>query len=71
MKTMIKLTDFTFIFMGYGHYKVIYTSPKTNKIWANIVTDMTIIDATKNADNLKIKDLKVLITIKLCLKGFQ
>lgn len=56
--TNIKLTDFTFNFIGHGHYKVIYESPKTGKTWTNIITDMTIIDATKNADNLKIKDLK-------------
>ena len=55
MKT--EITDFTFEFSGYGHYKVTYTSPKTGKQWTKIISDMTIIDATKNEDNPKRVDL--------------
>lgn len=58
MKT--ELSDFTFTFAGYGHYKVIYTSPVTGKEWKITINDMTLIDATKNADHLKRKDLDIL-----------
>lgn len=49
--------DFRFEFIGYGHYRVAYTSPKTGKQWSNIITDMPLIDATKNAEEPKRKDL--------------
>lgn len=55
MKT--KLSDFRFVFAGYGHYKVTYTSPKTGKTHTAITSDMTLIDATKNADEPKQSDL--------------
>ena len=55
MKTTI--SNFTFNFIGYGHYKVTYTSPVTYKQWATIVNDMSIIDETKNAESPKLKDL--------------
>ena len=59
MKT--KLSDFTFRFRGYGHYEVMYTSPVTDRRWYRMITDMTIIDATKNADDYpKRKDLELL-----------
>lgn len=53
----ISIRDFKFVFSGYGHYKVIYTSPKTNKSWMRIINDMTIIDATKGAEYPKKVDL--------------
>jgi hypothetical protein len=53
-------SDFTFIFSGHGHYKVIYTSPATSKKWAKITNDMPLIDATKNEDAPKRKDLEYL-----------
>ena len=37
--------DFQFEFAGYGHYKVTYISPVTNKKWTRTISDMTIIDA--------------------------
>ena len=49
---------------GYGHYKVTYTSPVTNKQWSTVTSNMPLIDATKNAENPKIKDLNELK--KLC-----
>jgi hypothetical protein len=55
MKTQLK--DFSFTFAGSGHYKVIYTSPATFSSWRNMISDMTLIDATKNSDNPKRKDL--------------
>lgn len=60
MKTKTQLSDFNFIQSGYGHYKVTYTSPVTRKQWSTTVSDMTIIDATKNANEPKQKDLEVL-----------
>jgi hypothetical protein len=61
MKTKTELRDFAFIFAGYGHYKVIYTSPVTGKEWSRTITDMPLIDATKNADDYpKRKDLNTL-----------
>jgi len=57
MKNKISISDFHFKFAGYGHYTVTYTSPVTGKQWKRTITDMTIIDATKNEDEPKIKDL--------------
>lgn len=53
-----EITDFSFKFVGYGHYKVTYTSPKTGKQWSKIIDDMSIIDATKNEESPKQKDLE-------------
>ena len=53
MKNSIKLSDFNFHFSGYGHYRVTYTSPLTGKKWTKTTTNMTLIDATKNADQPK------------------
>jgi hypothetical protein len=58
MKTRISKSDFYFEYAGHGHYYVTYTSPVTGKKWSTLTDDMTIIDATKNADNPKIKDLE-------------
>ena len=55
---LISISDFRFKFTGYGHYRVTYISPKTGKSWDTITTDMPLIDATKNSENPKIKDLK-------------
>lgn len=56
MKTTI--SDFKFLPAGYGCYEVIYTSPKTGKTWSTKTTDMPLIDATKNEENPKHKDLE-------------
>ena len=58
MKT--EITDFTFITAGYGHYKVTYTSPVTGKRWTKTTNNMPLIDATKNADEPRRKDLNEL-----------
>lgn len=55
MKTQI--TDFTFEPKGYGRYLVTYISPVTGKHYYNSTTDMQLIDATKNSESPKLKDL--------------
>lgn len=60
MTRKISINDFSFRIAGYGRYKVTYTSPVTNKQWTTTTDDMYIIDATKNADNPKRKDLEAL-----------
>jgi hypothetical protein len=60
MKHQISLSDFNFEFAGHGHYKVTYTSNITGKSWSRTSSDMPLIDATKNSDAPKIKDLHIL-----------
>lgn len=57
MKTKISISDFTFRIVGCGHYRVTYTSPVTGKQWSVTTNNMPIIDATKNEDEPKVKDL--------------
>ena len=66
MKKAISISDFSFMFSGYGHYKVTYTSPVTGKQWSSVTSNMPLIDATKNAEEPKIKDLQ---TLKRIAKG--
>lgn len=54
------ITDFTFRMSGYGHYDVTYRSPKPGKEWSIRTTDMELVDATKNSDYPKRKDLESL-----------
>ena len=68
MAQKITINDFNFEKSSYGRYIVTYTSPKTGKSYVGLVTDMTIIDATKNADEPKRKDLEQLK--KICKNGF-
>lgn len=56
----ISISDFNFTQTGYGRYDVTYTSPKTGKEYSCSTTFMPIIDATKNSDSPKIKDLNEL-----------
>lgn len=58
--TKISISDFSFSPSGYGHYKVTYTSPVTGKTWSKTTSNMPLIDATKNADEPKRKDLEAL-----------
>lgn len=60
MKTKTTISDFTFEFTGHGHYKVTYTSPVTGKKWAIVTNNMPLIDATKNAEIPKQRDLEIL-----------
>jgi hypothetical protein len=57
MKTNISISDFTFRFAGYGHYKVTYTSPVTYKQWTVTTNNMPLVDATKNTPEPKKVDL--------------
>ena len=58
MKT--QLSDFTFKPSGYGYYEVTYTSPITGKKWTVTTSNMPLIDATKNTDEPKQKELNIL-----------
>lgn len=60
MKTKISISDFKFVPICYGHYSVTYTSPVTGKRWNKTISDMPLIDLTKNADEPKRKDLEAL-----------
>lgn len=55
MGNNISLSDFSFMPSGYGHYKVTYTSPVTQKTWTTITNNMKIIDLTKNCDSDPLK----------------
>lgn len=55
-----KITDFSFLPSGYGHYRVTYTSPLTGKSWTTVTNDMPLIDETKNADEPKQTNLNQL-----------
>lgn len=56
----MKKQDFQFEFAGHGHYRVTYTSPKTGKQWSSHISDMELIDLTKNEDNPTKKNLNIL-----------
>lgn len=60
MKKQISKYDFCFRPSGFGQYDVTYTSPATRKNWTAHVTDMELIDRTKNEDFPKRKDLEEL-----------
>lgn len=69
MKNRISILDFSFLPAGYGHYKVTYTSPVTFKTWSCVTSNMGLIDATKNEDSPKVKDLNELKRICKNLRG--
>ena len=56
----ITISDFSFLFRGYGHYLVNYQSPVTGKSWTRLTSNMPLIDVTKNVGNPKRKDLEEL-----------
>jgi len=58
MKTTIN--DFRFQLSNYGHYKVTFESPVTGRRWSKLINNMRLIDATKNEDYPKQKDLETL-----------
>lgn len=60
MKIEISIYDFRFTPSGYGAYKVTYISPVTRKSWTTRITDMQLIDRTKNEAYPKKKDLNLL-----------
>ena len=58
MKNKISKSDFQFKQLDYGYYYVTYTSPKTNIKWSTVITDMELLDKTKNIEKPKIQDLE-------------
>ena len=60
MKIELSIYDFRFTPSGFGAYWVTYISPVTRKSWGKRVTNMELIDATKNAAEPKKKDLQIL-----------
>lgn len=52
MRYKVNSNNFNFSFAGYGHYKVTYTTGRGD-YWIKLITDMQLIDATKNADEPK------------------
>ena len=56
----ININDFRFEIVGYGHYRVTYTSPVTGKQWTAVTNNMPLIDATRNSEEPKKKDLEQL-----------
>ena len=67
MNNELKITDFSFSFSGHGHYRVTYTYP-SGKTITSTINHMPLIDATKNADEPKKKDL---IDLKRTIKSHQ
>lgn len=53
-------TDFSFRPSGFGQYDVAYKSPVTGKEWKAHITDMSLIDLTRNKEYPKRKDLDLL-----------
>lgn len=53
----ISVRDFEFRFLSYGLYRVTYTTPIRGLKYSNVISDMTIIDKTKNSDEPTQKDL--------------
>ena len=56
------MENVTFRFLSAGHYFVLYTTPKRGLEYHKVITDMTLIDATKNSDNPTKKAVKDLIS---------
>lgn len=52
------LSNFTFERKGSGCYRVHYFTPQRGDYWVALVNDMTIIDATLNAEWAKVADIK-------------
>ena len=57
----LSINDFRFKPAGYGRYEVTYTSPKIGKQWKTHITDMSLIDDTKNAEEPRQVDLRKLL----------
>lgn len=51
------LSSFIFNRVSNGAYNVTYTTPNRGDYWVARIEDMTIIDATKNADWAKCEDI--------------
>lgn len=58
--TKISTSDFSFLFSGYGHYKVTYTSPATGKSWSKTISNMYLVDMVKGNWDARIVHLNEL-----------
>lgn len=54
------LHSFSFRFQSYGAYVVTYTTDRRGDYWKARIEDMMLIDATKNADVARVKDIQAL-----------
>ena len=63
------IDDFRYLRLGYGVYRVIYTSPATGDMWVEIIHDTELTDATLHteAEFIKQKDIERLK--KRCKEG--
>ena len=61
----LSISNFNLKRVGYGQYEVTYLAP-TGKEYTGRTTDSSLIDATFNSDNPKVKDLN---TLKRIAKG--
>ena len=57
------LSQFTFKFVNSGHYRVTYETPNRGDYYSAIITDMPLIDRTKNAEWAKLSDIKHLMSV--------
>lgn len=64
----MKPTEFKIQFISYGHYRVIYTSPKTGREWSRVTDNTPLIDAVKGVEDPRQKDMEMLK--KLCKRGY-
>lgn len=66
------LHNFSFIKVSSGCYKVTYTTDSRGDYWIAYINDMTLIDATKNAEWAKVKDIEILRdAVKRCGKHYN
>lgn len=54
------LSQFSFRPTGSGQYRVVYFTISRGDYWVAYINDMTLIDATKNAEWAKVSDIKAL-----------
>ena len=56
------LSNFSFLLVGSGHYKVTYKTERGD-YWRALITDMPSIDKTKNAERARLSDIKHLANL--------
>lgn len=66
------LHNFSFTKVSSGCYKVTYITDNRGDFWIAYINDMTLIDATKNAEWAKAKDIEILRDeVKRCGKHYN
>ncbi len=63
MATKLSQIDFSFQYANYGIWKVTYTSPNTGEKWSAGITDLELIEKTRDARFPKDQDLRQLLKI--------